>query len=385
MAELANNADGEGDEPRRPDPASEPDTDPTSTEPTIGQSWPGGTTPPLNDLMTTHPVTGERGFFLFAYGSLCANPPLGHGERHNAEIVDFRRDFAIQDIFYRGTRAAPGLTLGLDPMPGETVPGTLYFAPAATAAQMLREVIAQESPEGMEDIYRREIVRTRMPGGYDVPAMAFVANPKSALYIGQSKNIDQKASIIAHSYGTPGNDYARRHRPDGRIGQTGLDYLAMTALRLEEDGNPDKYLSKLTELAVKKREAMLASDDRATVLRAHQLARFEIGTRVEQAFRHRIGVEVAAAAAARVGLPGIEAPEQKAKTLPSGPDAQGNLPETGHQSDPGIAAAALIADSEARLDGWKDKRLGGGGGGARHDSPLTPGANIRRAASPPKL
>ena len=380
MAELANNADDEGDEPRRPAPASEP-----STEPTIGQSWPGGSTPPLDDLMTTHPVTGERGFFLFAYGSLCANPPLGHGERHNAEIIDYRRDFAIQDIFYRGTKAAPGLTLGLDPIPGETVPGTLYFAPAETAEQMLREVITQESPEGMEDINLREVVRTRMQGGHDVAAMAFVANPKSELYVGQSKNMDQKAAIIARAYGTPNNDYAKRHRPDGRIGKTDLEYLAMTALRLKEDGNGDKYLTKLTELAVQKREAMLASDDRAEVLRAHQLARFEIGTKVEEAFSHRIGIEVAAAAAARVGLPGIDGAEKKATTLPSGPDAKGAVLDAGNENEVESAAAALISDSGARLDGWKEKRQPGGGAGARRDSPLSPGATIQRAASPPKL
>ncbi|MEO0392245.1 MAG: gamma-glutamylcyclotransferase [Pseudomonadota bacterium] len=305
--------------------------------------------------MTTHPETGERGFFLFAYGSICANPPPGQTERHNSEITGFRRDFAVQDIFYRGSKAAPGLTLGLDASDDGRVPGAVYFAPAATAHTMLAEVIAQETPKGMEDIYQRRIVEAVIDGGHKVPALAFVANPDSALYVGQSMTMAEKAETIAHAFGTPNNDYAKRHRESGLIGKTDLEYLAMTALRLEDDNNGDAYLSALTEMAVQKREAMLNSDDRAEVLKAQQLARFEVGTRVEKAFRDRIGVEVASAAAARVDLPGSGPTAQK---LASGPEAANDPAYDGKAENDnrfGDDPSALISDSKGRLGAWKNR------------------------------
>ena len=107
---------------------------------------------------------------------------------------------------------------------------------------------------------------------------------------------------------------------------------------------------------------MLASDDRSEVLKAQQLARFERGTKVEEAFRDRIGTEVAAAAAARLELPGEEPPAQK---LASGPDAKAAAPQVdapasdaSNENQLGSDPAALVSDSKDRLSGWKGRRDG---------------------------
>ncbi|MBV6633785.1 MAG: gamma-glutamylcyclotransferase [Alphaproteobacteria bacterium] len=268
--------------------------------PAIGRSWAGGEKPDLNDLMTTHPVTGERGIFIFAYGSLCANPPPGQTNRYETAITGFRRDFAVQDIFYRGTEEKPGLTLGLDVSEGTVVPGAVYFAPESSADKMLDEVHRQETPKGMEDIYRPQIVETNIGRGKSVPAMAYMANPESALYVGQSLSKDEKAAQIASSYGIPNNDYAKRTRPEGRIGKTDLEYLAMTSINLEDAQNGDAYLSSLTELAVQKREEMINSGDPKQVQLAGLLAEMEQDTAVEKAFKDRIGVDVVVEAASKM-------------------------------------------------------------------------------------
>ncbi|MEM6903170.1 MAG: gamma-glutamylcyclotransferase [Pseudomonadota bacterium] len=293
-------------------PAGGPDSNNSGSDgPAIGTSWAGGEKPDLQDLMTTHPVTGERGIFIFAYGSLCANPPPGQTNRYESAVKGFYRDFAIQDIFYRGREEEPGLTLALDVKEGSVVPGAVYFAPEASAQQMLDEVHRQETPKGMEDIYRPQIVETSIGRGNKVPAMVYMANPESALYVGDSLTRDEKAAKIASAYGIPNNEYAKRHRPAGAIGKTDLEYLAMTSLNLEEANNGDPHLSALTELAVKKREAMIYSGDPKQVKRAGILAEMEEGTAVEKAFKDRIGVDrvVEVASRMRPGSPQLIRPE----------------------------------------------------------------------------
>ena len=336
------------------DPAKGKNTDDhasSPSEPVIGQTWPGGSSPPLAELMTTHPKTGERGIFIFGYGSLVANAPPGQTERHDTHITGFRRDFAVQDIFYRGTKAEPGLTLGLDPHEGGKVPGAVYFAPEASAQEMLTEVLKQETPRGMEDIYQRRVVETGIEGGHKVPALAFVANPDSKLYVGDSMSMDEKAAKIARSYGIPNNDYAKRNRSGMTIGKTDLEYLAMTSLRLEESGNGDAYLSDLTELAVQKREAMIHSDDKVERMKAEQLSRMEVGTKVEAAFSDRIGSKIAAAAVADMGLPQI-------------------MPSNNTLTASGLGKNAVVVPAD-KLNDWRRKRAAGAGLDATPDPSIT--------------
>ena len=315
--------------------------------PVVGRTWPGGTKPPLDALMTTHPVTGERGIFIFAYGSICANPPPGQTERHASAIHGFRRDFSLNDIYYRGTEKSPGLTLGLEPHKGSRLPGIVYFAPEATAARMLNEVHAQETPECMQCLYRRQIVQAEIGDGIKVPALTFLANPESKYYIGQSLDMKQKANLIACSYGTPNNDYAKRHRPKGLIGKTGLEYVAMTALRLEDAGRPDEYLNDMTEMAIEAREAMIASGDREKVLHAHQLARMEMGTRVEDEFKDRIGYDVTAAAVAALGPPPVIQPSLMDEILQSGLNT--DLSE--------VSTEGMVTINADKIGKWRDLRV----------------------------
>src|SRR5215470_15544351 len=52
--------------------------------------------------------------WIFAYGSLMWEPDFPHVETQPALLHGWHRSFCLYSYDYRGTRAQPGLTLGLD-------------------------------------------------------------------------------------------------------------------------------------------------------------------------------------------------------------------------------------------------------------------------------
>src|SRR6202050_5506883 len=66
--------------------------------------------------------------WVFAYGSLMWNPEMRFAERLPARIHGWHRAFCLYSPEYRGTRAKPGLVLGLDR--GGSCRGIAYRLPA---------------------------------------------------------------------------------------------------------------------------------------------------------------------------------------------------------------------------------------------------------------
>src|SRR6516225_11812887 len=52
--------------------------------------------------------------WIFAYGSLMWDPDCPRAEAETALLRGYHRSFCLYSYDYRGTRARPGLTLGLD-------------------------------------------------------------------------------------------------------------------------------------------------------------------------------------------------------------------------------------------------------------------------------
>ncbi len=80
------------------------------------------------------PPPGED-FWVFGYGSLMWHPGFPHLEVRPAHLYGYHRHFCVFFHFYRGTKACPGLVLGLDR--GGSCHGLAYRVPAAESEDVV--------------------------------------------------------------------------------------------------------------------------------------------------------------------------------------------------------------------------------------------------------
>ena len=64
--------------------------------------------------------------WVFGYGSLIWNPGFPHVETALATLPGFHRSFCMRSIHHRGSVAAPGLVLALDPHPDSACRGMAF-------------------------------------------------------------------------------------------------------------------------------------------------------------------------------------------------------------------------------------------------------------------
>ena len=162
--------------------------------------------------------------WIFAYGSLMWDPDCPRAEAETALLRGYHRSFCLYSYDYRGTRARPGLTLGLDR--GGACRGLALRLPPETLAEAVDRLWAREMSAPQVYDMRRLPVRT---ASGTRKAFAFTVRRDHPDYAGRLSP-DETARIIA-----------------GAVGRRGAcrDYLAGTVRHLAALGLVDAPLTRL--------------------------------------------------------------------------------------------------------------------------------------------
>jgi len=158
--------------------------------------------------------------WIFAYGSLMWDAEFPRVRSEPALLRGWHRSFCLYSCDYRGTRARPGLTLGLDH--GGACRGMVFrLRPEALDLLWLREMTAPR-------VYDMRLLPVRIPGAIR-RAFAFTVRRDHPDYAGRL-SLDEAARIIATAAGRRGTCRA---------------YLLGTLRHLDELGLVDKPLRQL--------------------------------------------------------------------------------------------------------------------------------------------
>lgn len=168
----------------------------------------------------------QRGdIWLFAYGSLIWNPLIHYVEKRVGTVHGYHRCFCLWTHMGRGTRAKPGLVLGLER--GGACRGIVYRIAESQAAEELEVVWRREMLTGA---YAPRWVTVVTKNGR-LQAIAFLINRKHERYAGRLPEDRIIASI------------AEAHGPLGAC----ATYLFNTVAHLEELGIRDRRLARLRD------------------------------------------------------------------------------------------------------------------------------------------
>jgi glutathione-specific gamma-glutamylcyclotransferase len=163
--------------------------------------------------------------WLFAYGSLIWNPLIHFVEREVGTVHGYHRCFCLWSHTGRGTKAKPGLMLGLER--GGACRGIAYRIAERLAAEELNVVWRREMLTGAYAPRWVPVVTKAGP----VQAIAFLINRRHARYAGKLPENRIIASI------------AEAHGPLGAC----ATYLFNTVAHLEELGIRDRRLERLRD------------------------------------------------------------------------------------------------------------------------------------------
>ncbi|MGH7124102.1 MAG: gamma-glutamylcyclotransferase [Stellaceae bacterium] len=192
----------------------------------------------------------ERGaLWIFGYGSLMWDPGFHHAESHPAVVHGYHRRFCVYSYNYRGTRARPGLVLGLDR--GGACKGIVYRVPRRSAKQTLAYLWERELDGG---VYRFSKLKARLARRV-VEAYSCVVD-RAHLGYAAELSIEETARLICQGIGKRG---------------LCLHYLENTVRHIEALGLTDGHLHRLLEVvqgrAAKERRGRI-SDNVALALNA---------------------------------------------------------------------------------------------------------------------
>ena len=163
--------------------------------------------------------------WLFAYGSLIWNPLIHFVEQRVGTVHGYHRFFCLWSHTGRGTKAKPGLVLGLER--GGACRGIVYRIAEARAADELNVVWRREMLTGAYAPRWVPVVTKEGP----IEAIAFLINRGHARYAGKLPEDRIIASI------------AEAHGPLGAC----ATYLFNTVAHLEELGIHDRRLERLRD------------------------------------------------------------------------------------------------------------------------------------------
>ena len=165
-------------------------------------------------------------YWVFAYGSLMWNPDFAFEEQRPARLHGYHRAFCIYSHHYRGTRARPGLVLGLDR--GGSCRG-ICFRIRRDQIRLVTEALWRR--EMVTKVYAPRRIRVRTADG-PVVAQTFVANTHHQQYAGKL-SLDEMAAMIRQGRGVAGEN---------------VDYLANTVAHMLTLGIDDGPLHRLMEM-----------------------------------------------------------------------------------------------------------------------------------------
>lgn len=163
------------------------------------------------------------GWWIFAYGSLLWNPLFPVAEMRPALLRGLHRRFCLWSLASRGTRACPGLVLGLDR--GGACRGVLMRLPAMLALDELHLLWRREMVVGS---YRPKWVKVHADGRETI-ALTFVVRRDHPQFAG-GLSFEHQVEVLDTACGAFG---------------TSLDYLERTRVALVAHGIVDPYLEAL--------------------------------------------------------------------------------------------------------------------------------------------
>jgi len=171
-------------------------------------------------------------FWVFGYGSLMWRPGFVHEEHRLARVHGYRRALCVRSYVHRGTRACPGLVLGLDR-------GGSCLGVAFKVAEPLRdEVLAYlRERELVTNVYHERVVPVRFADGEAVNAVVYVVDRSHPQYAG-SLGVEEAAEIVLGATGEAGPN---------------RDYLINTARHLGQLGIRDAWLEGVAAEVLRRR------------------------------------------------------------------------------------------------------------------------------------
>jgi len=162
--------------------------------------------------------------WIFGYGSLIWNPGFEHEEAAPARVFGAHRSLCIYSWVHRGTRARPGLVLGLDR--GGSCRGVAFRVRDDKRTETLAYLRARELAT---DVYVETEVAMTMSDGSRVAALTYIADRTSQQYAGRLP-IERQLALVRHSAGQSGAN---------------VDYVVNTVSHLRDMGVRDLLLERL--------------------------------------------------------------------------------------------------------------------------------------------
>jgi glutathione-specific gamma-glutamylcyclotransferase len=180
----------------------------------------------LQDFVDRLPA-GE--FWVFGYGSLMWSPCFSFRERTIARVHGYHRALCILSTRYRGTRAKPGLVMGL--CRGGSCWGVAYRIARSDVRPTLKRLWTREMPRR---VYQPKVVPARLRNGRTLRALAFIADPEHPSYM-RELDLHGRARLVAQG-----------------IGQRGpcVDYIRSTLDHMHEVGVRDPHLERVLQAAL---------------------------------------------------------------------------------------------------------------------------------------
>lgn len=166
--------------------------------------------------------------WVFAYGSLMWNPQFDHQAMAPALLRGYHRSFCVYSHVWRGTKARPGLVLGLDS--GGSCRGQAFLVAAANSAEV---IACLDKRERVTEVYLRRAVPVMVAPAEGNPirvmAHAYVVDRSHHQYAGKLPP-DEAAALIFQGRGVSGPNY---------------EYLASTVIHLDQMGIKESPLHVL--------------------------------------------------------------------------------------------------------------------------------------------
>jgi len=164
--------------------------------------------------------------WVFGYGSLMWNPGFAHLESRPGRIHGRHRALCVWSWVHRGTKAAPGLVLGLDT--GGACVGRLYRIAAAEKAATADYLYRREMAT---PVYLPTLIDARLADGNKVRALTFTVDRAHPQYAGKLSVDEAYATVSA---------------AEGRSGQNPA-YVIATAQHFEAEGIHDAWFFALRD------------------------------------------------------------------------------------------------------------------------------------------
>ncbi len=166
-------------------------------------------------------------FWVFGYGSLMWRPGFAHVDMCRARVHGFRRSLCVTSFVHRGTRARPGLVLGLDH--GGSCVGLAFKVPGELRGEVMAYLREREL---VTDVYIEREMPVRLEGGRIEMAVSYIVDRRHQQYAGNLPETDA-ARIVS-----------------GAVGQAGPneEYVLNTIAHLKALGIRDHWLEEVGRL-----------------------------------------------------------------------------------------------------------------------------------------